>query len=123
MNSEERELEILQHSLGLDEFGRGEEYRNRVCLGSRRKRTLWSAVRLTDRGLMSDTGPVPMFGGSHCFFVTDAGRSFVREHSPEPPKLTRGQQRYLSYLHADSGLSFGAWLRSRTRRTAIGGEG
>jgi hypothetical protein len=28
-----RQLEVLQHALGLDEYGRGEMYRNHFCAG------------------------------------------------------------------------------------------
>jgi len=29
-----KQLEILQHSLGVDQYGRGEMYRNHFCAGA-----------------------------------------------------------------------------------------
>lgn len=48
--------------------------------------------------------------------VTEAGKAAMRAASPTPPTLTRGQRRYRQYLHADTGYSFGEWLRLQTRR-------
>lgn len=111
-----RDLEILQHSLGLDQYGRGREYRNHFVTGPGCD-NFATCRSLTERELMHDHGASAMLvGGSHCFTVTDAGRRFVREHSPSPPKLTRSQRRYQDYLDADSGMDFGEWLRARSLR-------
>lgn len=104
------ELDVLQHSLGLDRHGRGEQSRNyfvtdfecsvgRLC------------ASLVDRGLMRDAGPHRLMGGMHYLTVTDEGRKRVAAESPTPPKLTKGQQRYRRFLAADCGISFGEWLR------------
>jgi hypothetical protein len=106
---EGRDLEILQHSLGLDEYGHGRPYRNHFVTGPGSK-DFEACCSLTGRGLMEDHGMSPLYGGDHCFTVTDAGRGYVREHSPKPPKLTRSQRRYLAFLDADSGLTFAEWL-------------
>lgn len=112
-----RELEILQHSLGLDEYGQGDAYRNHYCAGPGHHS--FDACRsLTDRGLMTDHGTSPLYGGDHCFTVTAAGREYVRQNSPEPPKLTAGQRRYRDYLAADGDLTFGEWLRIRGRKVS-----
>jgi hypothetical protein len=66
--------------------------------------------------LMQDHGAHALYGGGHCFTVTEAGRSHVRQHSPAPPKFTPSQRRYRDYLEADSGLTFREWLGIRTRR-------
>jgi hypothetical protein len=102
-------VEILQHSLGLDEYGRGSGYRNHFVTGPGCA-DFATCRALTDRGLMEDHGTGPLYGGNHCFTVTSAGLAFVREHSPKPPKLTRSQRRYRDFLDADCGLSFGEWL-------------
>lgn len=113
--TEERDLEILQHSLGLDEYGRGREYRNHFATGPG-SADFETCRSLAERGLMQDHGAGAMYGGSHCFTVTDAGRAFVREHSPTPPKLTASQRRYQDYLAEDGDLEFGEWLKIRTRK-------
>jgi hypothetical protein len=57
----------------------------------------------------------PLTGGDDAFFVTEAGKRYVTEHSPPPPKVSRSKQRYADYLAAESSLSFGEWLkRSRS---------
>ena len=47
--------------------------------------------------------------------VADKGKEAVRRESPVPPTLTRSQKRYLRFLDADSGLSFGEWLKAGYR--------
>lgn len=106
-------LHILQHALGLDEYGQGRAYRNHYVadVGHHGYDACMAHV---DAGRMKRHGPSEMYGGgtSYCFTVTDAGCEYVREHSPQPPKLTRSQKRYRQYLAQDSGLRFGEWLRS-----------
>ena len=81
-------LHILQHSLGLDDYGRGTEYRNRFVTGPRTV-DFPLCEELVAAGLM-DVGLAPEWvGGDSVYYVTDAGRQFVRDHSPNPPKLTR----------------------------------
>lgn len=105
-------LHILQHSLGVDQYGQGEQYRNRFVTGEG-STDHPTCMALVDAGLMTrhDGSSLP-FGGMDLFYVTDAGKAFVAQNSPEPPKLTRSQQRYRRYLDADSSASFGEWLRS-----------
>jgi hypothetical protein len=105
-----RTLEILQHSLGLDEFGRGPAYRNRFVTGGSGP-DHEDCARLEGEGLMVRVSvAAELIGGGTLFCVTDAGRRYVRERGPAPPKLTRSQQRYERYLDADSDLSFGEWI-------------
>jgi hypothetical protein len=52
-------------------------------------------------------------GGDDIFHATDAGRTYVAEHSTKPPKVTASQRRYADYLDADSSMSFGEWLKCR----------
>lgn len=103
-------LHILQHSLGLDEYGRGRGYRNHFVTGPGSDD--YDACRaLVERGLMVEHPPTEISGGGSCFTVTRQGERAVREESPAPPKLTRSQRRYLRFLDADSGLTFGEWLK------------
>lgn len=104
-------LHILQHSLGVDQFGQGNQYRNRFVTGAGSD-DYDDCMELVVAGLMvrRDGASLP-FGGMDLFHVTDAGKAFVAEHSPKPPKLTASAKRYRAYLDADCGLSFGEWLK------------
>lgn len=105
-------LHTLQHALGLDDYGQGESYRNHFVTGPECDN--WSlCMAQVEAGRMVRHEPRAIFGGSghYCFVVTDAGREFVREHSPKPPKLSRSQQRYRQWLDEDSSLKFGEWLK------------
>lgn len=114
-----KQLHILQHSLGLDEYGRGNMYRNRFVTGEGSKDHA-DCMALVDQGYMSHVANVALFGGDDCFTVTEAGKRAVLAESPAPPRLSPGQQRYQAYLDADSSLSFGDWLKMKSRQRAMG---
>jgi hypothetical protein len=106
----DHKLHILQHSLGLDQYGEGRQYRNHFCTGLGSKD--WdSCMALVYDGLMKEHHPSELTGGDTLFTVTPKGIDFVALNSPQPPKLTRSQKRYRLWLKSDSGLSFGEWLR------------
>lgn len=110
------ELGILQHSLGIDKYGRGNQYRNRFVTGPDGK-DFAACQALTERGLMIDHGARDIFGGMHLFTVTPAGIDYVALNSPAPPpapapKLTHSQRRYQSYLHSECNESFGEYLQN-----------
>jgi hypothetical protein len=102
-----RQLEILQHALGLDRYGRGRETRNHFCAGSADEPTCRELIAL---GFMQQHRTTEVFPYFNCS-VTDEGKSAVRRESPKPPKLTRGQRRYRAFLRADCGYSFLEWLK------------
>jgi len=114
-----QQLEILQHSLGLDKFGRCHYYRdgrelygfmpnrNHYCAGGSDEDVCRELVAL---GLMKQHLTTEVFNYYNCS-VTDDGKRMVREQSPEPPKVTRSKARYDRFLRADSGLSFGEWMK------------
>lgn len=107
-------LGILQHALGLDAYGRGESYRDHFVAGAG-SRDYDTCLWLVNAGLMQrrDGATLP-FGGDDLFHVTDAGRAFVAEHSPPPPKLSAGQRRYREWLDGPADwMDFGDWLRRR----------
>lgn len=116
-------LHILQHALGLDDYGRdsrghvpadvGATYRNYYALGP--DCDGWDlCMAHVEAGRMTKHDRNKNWtGGMSCFCVTDAGLAFIREHSPRPPKQTRAQKRYEAYLDADSALSFGEWLKAQ----------
>ncbi|MCK5581906.1 MAG: hypothetical protein KAJ18_11610 [Candidatus Omnitrophica bacterium] len=105
-------LKILQHSLGVDQYGQGEQYRNSFVTdldGEDGK----LCSKLVEAGFMKDFGPQKNAGGMNFFRVTDCGKDTVAIHSPKPPKLTRSKKRYQRYLKYgdwfDSFLDFLRW--------------
>jgi len=117
LNLTPSQLHILQHGLGVDEYGQGNQYRNHFVTGPESK-DFADCQALVALGLMNDYGAKPCYGGMHAFNVTTHGMDEVRMQSPPPPKLSRGAQRYRDYLDADSGLTFIEWLKARTRQPA-----
>lgn len=103
-------LHILQHSLGLDQYGQGTRYRNRFCTGPESK-DFANCRTLADQGLMIDHGPHELFGGMHIFSVTQEGEHYIAQRSPKPPKLSKSKQRYQRFLeYGDSFDSFRDFL-------------
>jgi hypothetical protein len=111
-----RHLEILQHALGVDQYGRRPrnshpDGRNHFCAGVADEP---DCRELVDLGLMvqhATTKWLPYFNCS----VTDAGRKAMLDASPAPPKVSAGRKRYLEYLDfADaSECTFREWLDIR----------
>lgn len=115
---ESKLLHILQHSLGLDQYGGGEPYRNHFVTGPGSKDHP-ACMDLVGLGFMTRRDGNPLSGGDDIFRVTDAGKVAVTKHSPTPPKLTAGQRRYQAYLDADSSYTFGEWLKWKSRKRAM----
>lgn len=105
-------LHILQHSIGVDKYGRGQQYRNHFVTGAE-STDFPACAALVSRGLMADHGPSKICGGMHVFVVTDEGRKFVAENSEVPPKLTRSQKRYERWLNVADAvqMTFGEWIK------------
>lgn len=117
MSEATKKLHILQHAIGRDEHGRpryphNPEFRNHFVTGEG-SRDHAACLELVAEGLMRRRSGSAISGGDDIFHVTDAGRAYVRENSPPPPKLTRSQRRYQDFLDADSGMRFGEWIRCR----------
>lgn len=108
-------LHILQHSLGVDQYGLGRQYRNNFVTGPSTT-DFPKCMELVGLGLMKDDGPQRMAGGDHCFTVTEAGRIAMQVSSPKPPKLSASQKRYRRFLKSDSGMSFKEWLKYEAAR-------
>jgi hypothetical protein len=100
------QLQILQHSLGVDQYGRGQHYRNHFCAGGKDEATCRELVAMGYMQQHATTDAFPYFNCS----VTKEGKRAMAESSPVPPKLSRSQLRYRRFLSADSGLSFREWL-------------
>lgn len=103
------QLQILQHSLGLDQYGQGAITRNHFCAGGGDVQVCRSLVAL---GYMREHSATQVFPYYNCS-VTDAGIAAVRRESPPAPKLSRSQRRYRDYLKADVDRSFGEWLKDQ----------
>ena len=113
-----RQLEIIQHALGCDQYGNnahpeytpGPEdfpyHRNRFCAGSRDEPDCRILVEMGFMQQHRTTEWLPYFNCS----VTKAGKKAMREESPAPPKLTRSQRNYREFLRADLGITFREWI-------------
>lgn len=117
-NHHQRELETLQHALGLNEFGEGRMFRNHFVAGKGSTDFLM-CTSLVDLGLMVSRGASELTGGDTCFTVTANGIAYMKLHSPVKPKRTRSQQNYLDYLDADCGYTFKEWLTTTRTRKAF----
>jgi hypothetical protein len=107
-------LHILQHALGLDQYGQGTWYRNHYVCGPGHHGYDDCQALVAD-GFMTERRSISWIGGDSCFVVTDAGKEAVKRESPEAPKLTRSQKRYREWLRIRDvcGLIFGQWLKER----------
>lgn len=106
------QLQILQHALGVDEYGQTPKgftpfTRNHFCAGGSDEAVCRELVALGYMQQHPTTKWLPYFNCS----VTDAGKKAMRDESPNAPKLSRSQRRYREFLHADSGMSFREWLK------------
>lgn len=103
-------LHILQHALGRDEYGHGTDYRNHVVVGEGTPDIVLCREAVA-QGLMREHPAREISGGDPIFAVTDAGKTYIAEHSPKPPKRTRGQDRYQRWLSVADFVTFGEWLK------------
>ena len=108
-----RQLEILQHALGVDQYGRGQMYRNHYCAGGEDEIVCRELVAM---GYMQ-TFTRSWLPSYNCM-ATESGKAEMIAQSPEQPKLTRSQWRYRRFLSADTGRSFGEWLKDQKKVTA-----
>jgi len=113
-------LHILQHSLGVDQYGQGNQYRNHFATDPGCK-DFQLCEQLSGMGLMKDLGKREIWGAMHCFVVTQKGIDAVAKESPNPPKLSRSQKRYQEYLEfSDCFDSFREFLEYDTGRRKLG---
>jgi hypothetical protein len=112
------QLHILQHALGLDEYGRGTMYRSHFVTGEGSKDHA-DCMALVEAGYMGVRKNHPLAGGDDGFWVTEAGKLAAVANSPAPPKLSRSKQRYLDYLAADCSMTFIEYCRYKTRRREL----
>jgi len=113
-------LQILQHSHGLDKFGRGTFYRNHFVTGegSTDHPVCMEAVGL---GLMDRHAGNALTGEMDAFTVTEAGRAYIAAHSPKVDRKQRNRDRYsrfLDVLDVLPDLTFGEFLRRQKEFSA-----
>lgn len=70
-------LHILRHSIGLDDNGAGREYRNHFATDPTTPDGKM-CEELCTLGFMKDYGEQPIWGGMHCYCVTEAGMAVAR---------------------------------------------
>lgn len=107
-------LDILRHSLGLERGWQGTFSRNRFVTGAGSKDHA-SCMELTAIGYMTRRAKVELFGGDDIFTVTEEGKLAAVKNS-QPPKLSRGQQRYQEWLNYDGSMSFIEYLKWKSQR-------
>jgi hypothetical protein len=103
---------VLQHSLGVDQYGDGNQYRNHFVTSSESKDGKL-CEELVSLGMMRSQGARVLAGGMHFYNVTPNGIDAVALQSPARPprpKLTRGQQRYRDYIESETSLTFAEWI-------------
>jgi hypothetical protein len=117
-----RQLQILQHSLGCDQYGRNDHpevripnppyYRNHFCAGGKDEEVCRELVALGYMAQHETTQWLPYFNCS----ATKAGIAAMKAESPAPPKLTRSQKRYREFLDASDafGCTFREFLTLQT---------
>jgi hypothetical protein len=103
MSLTKEQLQILQHSIGADQYGIPKHDRNHYCPGGDDVNVCRSLVGI---GLMIEHKASSMSGGCPVFTVTRDGKSAVCNESPKPSRLTRSQRRYQAYLHSEMDLTF-----------------
>lgn len=106
-----RQLEILQHTLGVDEYGQGQMYRNHFCSGPADEPDCRALVSLGYMQQHETTTSLPYFNCS----VTEQGKMAMKAASPKAPKVTRDQQRYREFLNLSDAYNctFKEWLGIR----------
>jgi len=111
----EKELDFIQHSLGVDQYGHGHQHRNHFVTDSTGSDGIVCEA-LVAKGFMCRGRKDALSGGNQCYHVTDAGKRVMYLESRLPPAQTKSQRRYLAYLREDSGLTFSEWLAAQKHR-------
>lgn len=107
-------LDILRHALGTGDDGTRPPFRNHFVTGEG-STDHPLCLALVERGLMKRRTGNAISGGDDIFSVTANGRLAAAPADGDRAFVphARSKQRYADFLHADSGLSFGEWLRAR----------
>lgn len=110
-------LEILQHSAGMDQYGRRQQGTERNFFGTQPESSDGNLCEeLVLLGLMYRDRVIAWAARETIYCVTKAGFDYIQEKSPSPPKQTASQRRYLEFLREDSGMTFHEWLLCQKHR-------
>ena len=102
-----QQLDTLRHALGIGGDGTKPAFRNHFVTG-RGSDDHAVCMALVERGLMTRRTGNALSGGDDIFSVTAEGRlAAAGTWVPQP----RSKQRYADYLHSDTSLGFGDWLK------------
>lgn len=105
-------LHILQHSLGVGDYGDKPSHRSHFVAGPGSD-DYDNCMALVVDGFMTRRAGTAISGGDDIFSVTAAGRDHVALNSlarPPEPKLTRSQKNYQAYRHSECCESFAEWM-------------
>lgn len=106
-----KQLEILQHSLGVDQYGQGRQYRNHFVTGEGCSDHT-DCMANVQAGVMTHRTGNALSGGSDIFHVTQVGINYVEQNSPKPPKISKSKQRYQRFREYGDGCeNFIAYCR------------
>lgn len=112
-------LHILQHSLGVNQYGQGEMYRNRFCAGGK---DIEKCQELTKLGYMVERNPV---FNDPWWSVTESGIQAVLLRSPKPEPKGKRWKCLAPWRDPKSPQSDGHWFdvfaetRSKARYKAF----
>jgi len=81
-------LHVLQHSLGVGQYGDEPSYRNHFCAGPG-SADFDNCRALVADGLMTERAGNELSGGDSIFHVTPAGINFVALHRPARTRKTK----------------------------------
>lgn len=113
-----KQLQILQHALGADQYGRRPYDSRNHFVTDTASTDGHDCESLVGLGLMVNNGSHrELTGGMTLYRVTDDGINAMLRESPAPPKLTRSQRRYQDWLNsgaADCGVTFGEFIKRKT---------
>lgn len=109
-------LHILQHSLGVGDYGDKHSHRNHFVTGKGSSDHLICQALVEDGLMVIRLMNKALTGGDDCFVVTAKGIDYVTLNSPkrpQEPKLSRGKIRYKRYREYsdmfDSFIDFCRW--------------
>lgn len=107
--------QIIQHTIGVDEYGR--EFHKRNFFGTESTCADGKICeQLVAAGLMKWHGKSAMCDNEDQYTVTADGRRFFFSSCPTIPKTkkkTAAQKRYQEFLDADSGVPFFEWIKRK----------
>ncbi len=106
-------LNILQHALGLDQYGEGVPFRNHFVTGTG-SRDYEDCCALVEAGLMAPhNGGLLTDGRESCSTVPCEGKSYVATQSPRRPldvRIPGSPPRYRGYQEVRVGVTFADWI-------------